>query len=74
MSRETNGAEPMHVIYRRDDERHDNALVDTTLIPAWLADLGLEDVVVGTSFGGEQLPPGLMTVVATMHDPGARDA
>jgi len=51
--------------YRRDDERHDNVLVDTTHVPEWLADLGLAGVLVGTSFGGEQLPPGLMTVVAT---------
>lgn len=55
--------------YRRDDERHDNVLVDSALIPGWLNDpalpgVGQVDVVVGTSFGGEVLPVGLLTVIA----------
>jgi hypothetical protein len=49
--------------WRRADERHDNALVDTTLIPAWLEGSGL-DVTVGDSFGTERLPVGLKTVIA----------
>jgi SAM-dependent methyltransferase len=48
--------------WRRDDERHDNVLIDTALVPGWLAQEGV-DAVVGTSFGTEVLPVGLMTVV-----------
>jgi SAM-dependent methyltransferase len=48
--------------WRRDDERHDNVLIDTTQVPALLADHGVE-VVVGTSFGSGELPVGLVTVV-----------
>jgi SAM-dependent methyltransferase len=47
--------------WRRDDERHDNVLIDTARVPTLLRAHGLE-VVVGTSFGGEELPVGLMTV------------
>jgi SAM-dependent methyltransferase len=48
--------------WRRGHERHENVLVDTSLIPALLA---RHDVAarVGTSFGTEKLPPGLRTVV-----------
>jgi SAM-dependent methyltransferase len=48
--------------WRRDDERHDNVLIDTTVVPALLA---RHDVAatVGTSFGGETLPVGLRTIV-----------
>ncbi len=48
--------------WRRDDERHDNVLLDTAQVPTLLADHGLE-VEVGTSFGSEELPVGLVTVV-----------
>lgn len=48
--------------WRRDDEVHDNILVDTTRIPALLADHGVT-AVVGTSFGSEELPVGLRTIV-----------
>ncbi len=48
--------------WRRDDERHDNALVDTSLIPALLAPHGVV-VVVRSSFGTEQLPVGLRALV-----------
>ena len=48
--------------WRRDDERHDNVLVDTALIPDLLAGQGV-DVVVQPSFGEETLPPGLRVVV-----------
>jgi SAM-dependent methyltransferase len=48
--------------WRRDDERHDNVLLDTSLVPAWLAEHGV-DAVIGPSFGGEELPAGLVTVV-----------
>ena len=47
--------------WRRGHERHQNVLVDTTLIPALL---GRHGVVarIGASFGAEELPPGLRTV------------
>jgi len=47
--------------WRRDDERHDNVLLDTATIPALLAGEGV-DVTVEASFGGETLPPGLRVV------------
>jgi SAM-dependent methyltransferase len=48
--------------WRRDDERHDNVLVDTSRIPALLAAHGVE-AVVGSAFGDETLPTGLRTVI-----------
>lgn len=48
--------------WRRDDERHDNVLVDTAGVPALLAEHGV-DAVLGTAFGAERLPDGLVTVV-----------
>jgi len=55
--------------WRRDDERHDNVLVDTATVPALLQAHGLE-VAVGTAFGSEELPAGLMTVIGVR--PGQR--
>jgi hypothetical protein len=48
--------------WRRDDERHENVLVDTSAVPALLARHGLE-ARVSTSFGDETLPVGLVTIV-----------
>lgn len=48
--------------WRRDDERHENVLLDTTLIPGLLRPHGVE-VVLGTSFGDETLPSGLRTLI-----------
>jgi SAM-dependent methyltransferase len=48
--------------WRRDDERHENVLLDTTEIPALLHPHGVE-VTVGTSFGTETLPTGLRTLI-----------
>jgi SAM-dependent methyltransferase len=48
--------------WRRDDERHDNVLVDTSTIPDLLRQSGV-DAVVGRSFGAEELPQGLRTVI-----------
>lgn len=48
--------------WRRDDERHDNVLVDTTQVPALLARHGVE-ARVAPSFGGEELPVGLRAVI-----------
>ena len=48
--------------WRRDDERHENVLVDTTRVPALLAEHGV-DATVGTSFGDETNPEGLAIVI-----------
>src|SRR5215472_9587601 len=47
--------------WRRGRERHENVLVDTSLIPALLAAHGVA-ARVRSSFGAEELPPGLRTV------------
>ncbi len=56
--------------WRRDDERHDNVLVDASQIVGLLRSHGV-DVVLGTSFGVEELPTGLVTVVGSAR-PAAR--
>ncbi len=48
--------------WRRDDERHDNVLIDTSTIPETLAAYGVE-ATVGESFGDERLPAGLRVVI-----------
>jgi SAM-dependent methyltransferase len=48
--------------WRRDDERHENVLIETARIPELLASHGLE-VRVSTSFRDEVLPEGLATIV-----------
>lgn len=48
--------------WRRDDERHDNVLIDTAAVPALLAEGGVE-AWVRRSFGVEDLPVGLRAVV-----------
>lgn len=47
--------------WRRDDERHDNILIDTARVPGLLQQHGV-DAAVGPSFGGETLPDGLVAV------------
>lgn len=49
-------------VWRRDDETHDNVLVDTTKIPTVLARCGVTAEVT-TSFGDETLPTGLAAVI-----------
>lgn len=49
--------------YHRDQERHHNVLVDTAAIPQLLAQHGL-DAEVMTAFGDEELPKGLVAIVA----------
>jgi hypothetical protein len=66
-------------LWRRDQELHDNVLVDTSKIPAVLArsDIRAE---VRTSFGNETLPSGLVAVIGYPADgdraaePAARTA
>jgi SAM-dependent methyltransferase len=55
--------------WRRDDERHENVLVDTSRLPAFLAGLGLQ-ATVGPGFGGEQLPEGMVALVARFAEVG----
>jgi SAM-dependent methyltransferase len=52
--------------WRRDFEHHDNVLIDVSLVPPLLAEHGVE-AVVGDSFGDEELPIGLKTVIG--HKP-----
>jgi SAM-dependent methyltransferase len=53
--------------WRRDDERHDNTLVDTAKVPALLASHGIA-AEVRRSFGGETLPVGLHAIVGHRPD------
>ena len=48
--------------WRRGDERHDNVLIDTALVPALLEGHGLQAAVEG-SFGKERLPVGLRALI-----------
>lgn len=48
--------------WRRDDERHENVLVDTAAVPALLKEHGV-GARVAESFGQEELPAGLVAVV-----------
>jgi SAM-dependent methyltransferase len=50
--------------WRRDHERHENVLVDTSRIPPLLNDHGV-DAVVRSAFGAAELPPGLVAVTGT---------
>jgi SAM-dependent methyltransferase len=52
--------------WRRDNERHDNVLIDTGLVPALLAQHGVQ-AQVASSFGSESLPVGLRTVIGRRH-------
>jgi SAM-dependent methyltransferase len=48
--------------WRRDDERHDNVLIDTSRLPGLLAQHEV-DAEITTSFGEETLPVGLFAVI-----------
>jgi len=48
--------------WRRDDERHVNVMFDTSRIPALLTAHGVE-ATIGKTFGTEELPAGLVTVI-----------
>jgi SAM-dependent methyltransferase len=47
--------------WRRDDERHDNVLIEVAAVPALLADHGVE-ATLGSRFGSYRLPEGLFAV------------
>ncbi len=53
--------------WRRDEEVHRNVLLDTSAFPELLAGFGL-DVRIGTAFGDEELPAGLMTLIGRKAD------
>ena len=55
--------------WRRDDERHDNVLIDTSTIPALLSRIGVA-ATVGASFGDETLPTGLRAVIGHRDNDG----
>jgi SAM-dependent methyltransferase len=55
--------------WRRDDERHDNVLIDTSMIPALLSRVGVTATVRG-SFGDETLPTGLHVVIGHRNNDG----
>ena len=48
--------------WRREDERHDNVLIDTSTLPTLLGPTGMA-IEVGDSFGDEMLPNGLRTLI-----------
>ena len=48
--------------WRRDDERHENVLIDTSLVPAMLAGHSVE-AAVRPAFGTETLPEGLVAII-----------
>lgn len=48
--------------WRRDDERHDNVLIDTERVPTLLAENGVR-ATIASSFGTERLPVGLRAVI-----------
>lgn len=51
-----------HGAWRRDSEHHENVLIDTAQIPELLRPHGMS-VTVRSSFGEEELPAGLKTVI-----------
>jgi SAM-dependent methyltransferase len=54
--------------WRRDDERHDNVLIETDRVPELLARHGVE-AEVGDHFGAHQLPRGLRSVIGRRPGP-----
>lgn len=50
--------------WHRDDEHHENVLIDTSAVPALLAAHGVA-ATVGSSFGSERLPAGLAAIIGT---------
>ena len=51
--------------WRRDDERHENVLIDTALIPSFLAGLGVRASVESSFGGGVELPRGLHAIIGS---------
>ncbi len=57
--------------WNRDDERHDNVLVDTARVPTLLAGHGIQ-ASIRASFGNEELPVGLVAVIGRRPAAGGR--
>ena len=53
--------------WRRDDERHDNVLVDVAAVPELFARHGVE-VALASRFGSYQLPDGLFAITGRKRD------
>lgn len=49
-------------MWRRDDERHDNVLIDTSLVPEFLSEHGIH-ATVKSAFGTEEMPKGLRAII-----------
>jgi SAM-dependent methyltransferase len=59
--------------WRRDHERHENVLVDTSRIPPLLREHGV-DAVVGSAFGDAELPLGMVAVTGRKDIPRRTDS
>jgi SAM-dependent methyltransferase len=59
--------------WRRDDERHDNVMVDTGHVLALLRRNGVE-AAVREAFGDEELPVGLRAIVGHRNEPASSPA
>jgi hypothetical protein len=57
--------------WRRDDERHDNVLIDTARVPALLAKHGV-DATIHSSLGDYELPEGLVAVMGSKRQTARR--
>ena len=51
--------------WRRDDERHENVLIDTSLVPGLVAEHGIRATVEASFGGGVHLLDGLHAIVGT---------
>jgi SAM-dependent methyltransferase len=54
--------------WRRDDERHENVLIDTALVPPLLAGQGVRASVETSFGGGVELPRGLHAIIGSRED------
>ena len=55
--------------WRRDDERHENVLIDTAVVPSFLALHGVRVSVESSFGGGVELPRGLHAVIGSKERP-----
>jgi SAM-dependent methyltransferase len=51
--------------WRRDDERHENVLIDTAAVPSFLAEHGVRAAVESSFGGGVELPRGLHAIIGS---------
>lgn len=55
--------------WRRDDERHENVLIETALLPSFLAGHGVRASVETSFGGGAELPRGLHAIIGSKEPP-----